>query len=121
MFAVKCCARELLTKPTCVLPQLQRMLHSLQQAERTHAASGTNGPNAHQLNAAQPEMLNAHSGERGTLAEVVAYRRHVAWFHPFVAQNLIFYFLFYPQKLLDRFEYDDEPEDVAPNDPASSL
>ncbi|XP_051934402.1 SR-related and CTD-associated factor 4b [Hippocampus zosterae] len=73
--------------------ELQRMLHSLQQAERIHAASGANGPNAHQLNAARPEMLNAHSGERGTLAE----------------------------KLLNRFEYDDEPEDVAPNDPADSL
>ncbi|KAM9811944.1 SR-related and CTD-associated factor 4-like [Syngnathus typhle] len=70
--------------------ELQRMLHSLQQAEKSHAANHTNGPNAHQVNVAQSQM---HREERGTLAE----------------------------KLLDSFDYDDEPEKVATNDTTSSF
>ncbi|XP_077396814.1 SR-related and CTD-associated factor 4-like [Festucalex cinctus] len=73
--------------------ELQRMLQNLQQAEKTHMANNTNGPNAHQVHVAQPKMYNAHREERNTLAE----------------------------KLLDRFDYDDEPEEVARNDTAGSL
>ncbi|XP_077422319.1 SR-related and CTD-associated factor 4-like [Vanacampus margaritifer] len=73
--------------------ELQRMLQNLQQSEKTHVANNTNGPHAHQVKVAQPEMHNAHRDERNTLAE----------------------------KLLDRFDYDDEPEEVAANDTAGSL
>ncbi|XP_061537719.1 SR-related and CTD-associated factor 4b isoform X1 [Phycodurus eques] len=73
--------------------ELQRMLQNLQQAEKTHTANNANEPNTHQVNLAHPEMLRAHTEERSTLAE----------------------------KLLDRFDYDDEPEDVATEDTAGSL
>ncbi|XP_061683339.1 SR-related and CTD-associated factor 4-like [Syngnathoides biaculeatus] len=73
--------------------ELQRMLQNLQQAEKTHMANDTNEPSTHQVNVAQPNMLCARTEERSTLAE----------------------------KLLDRFDYDDEPEEVATEDTERSL
>ncbi|KAF3847467.1 hypothetical protein F7725_020495 [Dissostichus mawsoni] len=66
--------------------ELQRMLQNFQQADKTRAASITNTlPNpAQPMPVAQLNPYNEHTENRNSLAE----------------------------KLLDRFDYDDEPEDV---------
>ncbi|XP_042269320.1 SR-related and CTD-associated factor 4-like [Thunnus maccoyii] len=65
--------------------ELQRMLQNFQQADKTLAATiANNTPNPPQMPVAQLNPYSAHSEKRSSLAE----------------------------KLLDRFDYDDEPEDV---------
>ncbi|CAK6968907.1 SR-related and CTD-associated factor 4-like [Scomber scombrus] len=65
--------------------ELQRMLQNFQQADKTLAATVTNNtPNPAQMPAAQHNPYSAHTEKRSSLAE----------------------------KLLDRFDYDDEPEDI---------
>ncbi|XP_049889605.1 SR-related and CTD-associated factor 4-like isoform X1 [Epinephelus moara] len=65
--------------------ELQRMLHNFQQADKTLAATiGNNIPNQPQMPAAQLNPYNAHTEKKSSLAE----------------------------KLLDRFDYDDEPDDI---------
>nr|XP_057935466.1 SR-related and CTD-associated factor 4-like isoform X2 [Doryrhamphus excisus] len=69
--------------------ELQKMLQNLQQAEKTCMLNNTNGPHPSQMAGVQPQMLIAHAEEdRSSLAE----------------------------KLLGRFDYDDEPEDAATKD-----
>ncbi|XP_069017485.1 SR-related and CTD-associated factor 4-like [Embiotoca jacksoni] len=65
--------------------ELQRMLQNFQQAEKTLAATTTNNiPNPPQMPVAQLNPYSTHTEKKSSLAE----------------------------KLLDRFDYDDEPEDI---------
>nr|XP_046245606.1 SR-related and CTD-associated factor 4-like isoform X2 [Scatophagus argus] len=65
--------------------ELQRMLQSFQQADKTLAATIANSiPTPPQMPATQLNLYNAHTEKKNSLAE----------------------------KLLDRFDYDDEPEDM---------
>ncbi|KAM9359460.1 SR-related and CTD-associated factor 4-like [Symphorus nematophorus] len=65
--------------------ELQRMLQNFQQADKTLAATIANNiPNPPQIPAAQLNPYSAHTEKKSSLAE----------------------------KLLDRFDYDDEPEDT---------
>ncbi|XP_061916997.1 SR-related and CTD-associated factor 4-like [Entelurus aequoreus] len=65
--------------------ELQKMLQNLQQAEKTQTANNTNEPHPSPMPVAQPQMLDTHTEEKSSLTE----------------------------RLLDKFDYDDEPEDVA--------
>ncbi|GAA6232728.1 splicing factor, arginine/serine-rich 15-like isoform X1 [Lates japonicus] len=69
--------------------ELQRMLQNFQQADKTLAATIANNiPNPPQMPVAQLNSYNAHTEKKSSLAE----------------------------KLLDRFDYDDEPEDITPKE-----
>ncbi|KAI3354091.1 hypothetical protein L3Q82_018640 [Scortum barcoo] len=69
--------------------ELQRMLQNFQQADKTLAATMTNNiPNPAQMPAAQLNPYGAHVEKKSSLAE----------------------------KLLDRFDYDDEPEEMTAKD-----
>ncbi|XP_061733992.1 SR-related and CTD-associated factor 4-like [Nerophis ophidion] len=65
--------------------ELQRMLQNLQQGEKTPTANNTNEPHPSPMPVAQPQMLDTNPEERSSLTE----------------------------RLLDKFDYDDEPEDAA--------
>nr|XP_061790051.1 SR-related and CTD-associated factor 4-like [Nerophis lumbriciformis] len=65
--------------------ELQKMLQNLQQTEKTPTANNTNEPHPSPMPVAQPQMLDIHTEERSSLTE----------------------------RLLDKFDYDDEPENVA--------
>ncbi|KAM8769352.1 SR-related and CTD-associated factor 4-like [Acanthopagrus schlegelii] len=65
--------------------ELQRMLQNFQQADKTLTATITNNvPNPPEMPVAQPNPYSAHTEKKSSLAE----------------------------KLLDRFDYDDEPDDI---------
>ncbi|XP_040903032.1 SR-related and CTD-associated factor 4-like [Toxotes jaculatrix] len=69
--------------------ELQRMLQNFQQAEKTLAATIANNlPDPPQMPVAQLNPYSAHTEKKSSLAE----------------------------KLLDRFDYDDEPEDIPPKE-----
>ncbi|XP_053279094.1 SR-related and CTD-associated factor 4 [Pleuronectes platessa] len=69
--------------------ELQRMLQNFQQADKTRgAAIANNVPDPVQMPVAQLNPYSAHTEKKSSLAE----------------------------KLLDRFDYDDEPEDIAPKE-----
>ncbi|KAM3615763.1 uncharacterized protein V6R79_007335 [Siganus canaliculatus] len=68
--------------------ELQKMLQNFQQADKSLAATITNIPNPPQFPAAQLNPYSAHAEKKSSLAE----------------------------KLLDRFDYDDEPEDMTARD-----
>lgn len=74
---------QLFQSPHC--QELQRMLQNFQQADKSLAATLANNiPNQPQMPGAQLNPYSAHTEKRSSLAE----------------------------KLLDRFDYDDEPEDI---------
>ncbi|KAF0030090.1 hypothetical protein F2P81_016821 [Scophthalmus maximus] len=69
--------------------ELQRMLQNFQQADKTLAATITNNiPNPPPMSVTQLNPYSAHTEKKSSLAE----------------------------KLLDRFDYDDEPEDMTPKE-----
>ncbi|XP_022604696.1 splicing factor, arginine/serine-rich 15-like isoform X2 [Seriola dumerili] len=69
--------------------ELQRVLQNFQQADKTLAAAIANNiPNPPQMPVAQLNPYSAHTEKKSSLAE----------------------------KLLDRFDYDDEPEDITPKE-----
>lgn len=92
------------------------MLQNFQQAERTVGTStiANNITNQHQMPVAQPNP-RTDTVKKGSLAEVLII---FCLLNVFEIQfcHLPFYtfmFCFVFQKLLDRFDYDDEPEDMA--------
>ncbi|CAJ1065110.1 SR-related and CTD-associated factor 4-like isoform X2 [Xyrichtys novacula] len=73
--------------------ELQRMLQSFQQADKSLATISNNVPNPPQMPAAQLNQYNAHTETKSSLAE----------------------------KLLDRFDYDDEPDDMMAKESTAHL
>uniref|UniRef100_UPI0037E6F831 SR-related and CTD-associated factor 4-like n=1 Tax=Semicossyphus pulcher TaxID=241346 RepID=UPI0037E6F831 len=73
--------------------ELQRMLQSFQQAEKSLPAIASNIPNPPQMPVTQPHPYDAHTEKKSSLAE----------------------------KLLDRFDYDDEPEDMMAKEGGAQL
>nr|XP_020501950.1 LOW QUALITY PROTEIN: splicing factor, arginine/serine-rich 15-like [Labrus bergylta] len=73
--------------------ELQRMLQSFQQADKSLAAIANNITNPPQIPVDQHNSYNAHTEKRNSLAE----------------------------KLLDRFDYDDEPEDIMAKEGTAQL
>ncbi|KAG7455593.1 splicing factor, arginine/serine-rich 15-like isoform X1 [Solea senegalensis] len=70
--------------------ELQRMLQNFQQADKTLAATETNNTTPPQMPVAQLNPYSAQTEKKSSFAE----------------------------KLLDRFDYDDEPEDITPKEPS---
>lgn len=89
------------------------MLQNFQQAEKTVGTStiANNVTNQHQMPVTQPNP-RTDTVKKGSLAEVLII---FCVSHVFEIQfrHLPFYTFFFFQKLLDRFDYDDEPEDMA--------
>ncbi|XP_034556972.1 SR-related and CTD-associated factor 4-like isoform X2 [Notolabrus celidotus] len=73
--------------------ELQRMLQSFQQADKSLATISNNIPNPPQMPVAQLNQYNAHTEKKSSLAE----------------------------KLLDRFDYDDEPDDIMAKEGAAQI
>lgn len=83
------------------------MLQNLQQADRS-TVNTNNLPNAPPMPVSQLNQSNSRSANRSSLAEVIAELFHskVVCLIDVVNGGV------FPQKLLDRFDYDDDPEDV---------